>query len=46
MMFFCLRSKVKNDNSPAAMQRAIEEAHTFFVKYERVLQPDLRAIFN
>ena len=46
MLFFCLRSKLKTDNSAAALQQAIDEAHGFFTKYERTLQPDIRAIFN
>ncbi len=46
MLFFCLRSKLKNDGSAAAMQQATDEAHAFFTKYERTLQPDIRAIFN
>jgi hypothetical protein len=46
MLFFCLRSKLKTDGSAAAMQQAIGEAHAFFIKYERTLQPDIRAIFN
>ena len=46
MLFFCLRAKLKADNSGAAVQQAVEEAHVFFTKYERTLQPDIRAIFN
>jgi hypothetical protein len=46
MLFFCLRSKLKNDNSAATLEQSVEEAHTFFMKYERTLQPDIRAIFN
>jgi len=46
MLFFCLRSKMRADSSPATLQQCIDEAHVFLTKYERTLQPDIKAIFN
>ena len=46
MLFFCLRAKVRSDNSAATLQQSIDEAHVFLTKYERTLQPDIKAIFN
>jgi hypothetical protein len=46
MLFFCLRSRLKAESSAAAMEQAVEEARTFFLKYERTLEPDIRTIFN
>lgn len=46
MLFFCLKSKIKADNTAATLQQCTDEAHVFFTKYERILQQDIRAIFN
>ena len=46
MLFFCLRAKVKSNNSATTLQQCADEAHAFFTKYERTLQQDIKAIFN
>jgi hypothetical protein len=46
MLFFCLKAKVKSNNSAETLQQCVGEAHAFFTKYERTLQQDIKAIFN
>ena len=46
MLFFCLRTKMKSDNSAVTLQQCVDEAYAFFAKYERTLQQDIKAIFN
>jgi len=46
MLLFRLKADLRTDGSPAAEAKAIDELHAFFSKYVRVLQPDIKAIFN
>ena len=46
MLLFRLQSDVKAGVSPAATVRATDELHAFFVKYERMLEPEIKAIFD
>jgi len=46
MLLVRLQNDCKNDASPTARQKAIDEMHAFFVKYERMLEPEIQAIFN
>lgn len=46
MLLFRLKADLRTDGSPAAEAKAIDELHAFFSKYGRILQPDIKAIFN
>jgi hypothetical protein len=37
---------VQADNSPENIQRCIEEAHSFFMRYEAILDRDIKTIFG
>jgi hypothetical protein len=44
MLFFHLQSQYKRD--PSRLDDHIAQAHAFFVKYERVLADEIRAVFG
>ena len=46
MLLFRLQSDVKKDASPSARLKAIDELHAFFTKYERMLEAEIKAIFD
>lgn len=46
MLLFQLRCDLKQDASPAALQRAVDQLHAFCEKYQGMLRDDLHAIFN
>jgi hypothetical protein len=37
---------VQADNSPENIQRCIEEAYNFFMRYEAILDRDIKTIFD
>ena len=37
---------VSLDASPQALEKGVDEIHTFFTKFERVVQEDLNVIFQ
>ena len=46
MMFFQLKGDVKKDGSPVSLAKAVDTMHAFATKYERMLDADIKAIFN
>ena len=46
MLLFQLKSDLRKDGSPAALSKATDTMHAFFTKYERMLDPDIKNIFN
>jgi hypothetical protein len=46
MLVFQLRCDLRTDSSPAAVARAVDQLHAFCVKYERMMEQDLTALFN
>ncbi len=46
MLLFQLKADLRANGSPTAMAAAVDQAHAFFTKYERMLQADIQAIFN
>ncbi len=44
MLSQCAR-KIKNDPSPQSIQACVDEAYTFFSKYENLYHDDLMAVF-
>ena len=46
MMLFRLKCDIKKDESPVALAKAVDMMHAFATKYERMLDPDIKAIFN
>jgi len=45
LMVSRIRRKLERDSSPAAMQSYANEIHSFFEKYESILQDDIKHIF-
>lgn len=43
MLFFNLRRKYKGDAT--SLKRCVTEARSFFVKYERILENDIKQLF-
>ena len=46
MLLFQLKGELRANSSPTALAGAVEKLHAFFTKYDRMLQPDIAAIFN
>jgi hypothetical protein len=46
MLLWRLKCVLRRDPSPTAVNKAIDEMHAFFSKYENQVQSDLNTIFN
>ncbi len=46
MLLFRLKGDFRRDPTHTTLLRAVEEMHAFFCKYQRILAPDIAAIFN
>jgi len=46
MLLARLQNDIKADSTPGAMVNATDEMHAFFVKYERMMEQKIRAIFD
>jgi hypothetical protein len=46
LMFSRLNREAQRDNSLANLEKLVNEAHSFFNKYERILTDDIKAIFG
>ncbi|OHE64639.1 MAG: hypothetical protein A2Z99_06240 [Treponema sp. GWB1_62_6] len=46
LMFSGFKREVRRDNSPSNINRLIDKAYIFFIKYEALLVRDIREIFK
>jgi hypothetical protein len=46
IMMMRITGMVKNDPSPATLQKAIDEIYAFFEKNMKIAQPDLQSLFG
>ena len=46
LMVSRLTRKVSKDNTNGTISKAVDEAYTFFIKYEKVFKDDIGAIFR
>ena len=46
MMFTRLNGLTSRDPSPKAIQKCIDDAYAFFIRYEKILTEDIQALFK
>jgi hypothetical protein len=46
MLLFQLKCDLKRDTSPAVLAKSVDTMHAFVTKYQRMLDGDIKAIFN
>lgn len=46
MLLIRLQNDVKQGTSPNALLKATDELHTFFTKYEQLLESEIKVVFH